>query len=220
MNDDTPKGPEGDKGEVKDEIVIGDVKLTPDEAKELVESGKTYKELKEQYPDIDFKELPKSFTQTRQELAELKKPQPEPEPLEPNEIERKKQIDQLFDDPYVGEKLDKRLADREKRLKEDIEFYKVIESLESEYDGTDGRPKFDKIAVLKWGSDNNTYNPKVAYEDMHKTELKEWDLKKALEKKRPTTYFEKRHGEGGKAPDIKPATDFKSATKNALAEQE
>ena len=63
--EDTEEGDtEGDK-----EVVIGEDKLKADEAAELIKSGKSFKELSEKYPDIDFNELPKSFTQARQELA-------------------------------------------------------------------------------------------------------------------------------------------------------
>ena len=183
MADDTPKDEEKtevideETGEVKvEKIVIGDVELTPDEAKELVESGKSYKELREQYPDIDFKELPKSFTQARQALAERDKPQPEPEVVEPDEAERRKQIDLFFDDPIVQDKLNKTLTTKEKTFKEDLEFNKLIESLEAEYDGTDGRPKFDKKAVLEYGMKHSLFNPKAAYKEKHEKELDEWIL--------------------------------------------
>jgi len=76
MSDDNSNGNEGQ------EVVIGDLTLTTDEAMALIESGKSFKQLSEQYPDIDFSELPKSFTQTRQELAELKKPKAPEKELE------------------------------------------------------------------------------------------------------------------------------------------
>lgn len=214
MDDETPDG------EVTDKIVIGETELSLDEAKELVDSGKSFKELKAKYPDTNFDELPKAFTQSRQELAELKKPKKEPVQVAPNEEARLKQIDEFFDDPHVVSKVQKLIAEKEKTLKEDIEFGKVMDSLEAEFDGSDGKPKFDRIEVLKYGQANNTYNPRIAYLDMHKDELDEWKLKKSLEKKTPTTFFEKRGGTGGKLPDVKTPTTFREATNAALAEQE
>ena len=222
MADNTPEGEVKDPVDTGDDqkVVIGGVEMTPDEANELVESGKSFKELKEQYPDIDFKELPKSFTQTRQELAELKKPKPTPEEIEPDEEARRKQIDDFFGDPYVQEKLGAKQSEKEQILREDLEFQKTIESLETEFDGSDGRPKFDKKAVLEYGMQNQIFNPRTAYKELHEQELEEWIIKQANEKKRPSTFFEKSGGKGGKQPEPKTPTNFKEATKAALEEIE
>ena len=209
------------EGEGEDQkIVIGDVELTPDEAKELVTKGKSFKELSDKYPDIDFNELPKSFTKTRQELAELKKPKKEPENLDDAEKARRKQIKEFFADPLVKEELKKMTVEDSKTLKEDLEFQKVIESLESEFDGSDGRPKFDKKAVLQYGMDHQVFNPLTAYKEMHEAELDEWKIKNAMSKPRPSTFSEKRGGTGSKQPEPKTPTNFREATAAALEELE
>jgi len=224
MADETPD----DKGGVKDpadagddqKVTIGDVEMTPDEAKELVESGKNFKELKEQYPDIDFKELPKSFTQTRQELAELKKPKAPEKKLEPDEEARIKQIDDFFADPHVQKRFKELQQGQDKQLREDLEFQKVMENLTAEFDGSDGRPKFIAKAVLEYGQKNQIFNPRTAYKEMNEKELEEWTIKQTNEKKRPTTFFEKKGGTGAKQPDAKTPTTFKEAREAAEAELE
>ncbi len=220
-DDQAPKGEVNE--DIKDDggqekIVIGEDALNPDEAKELIEQGKTLKQLKEQYPDVDFAAMPKEFTKRSQELAELKKPKPAPDNSDPEEQKRRKEIDTFFEDPYVQEKLNRIQTTKEQILREDLEFQKTIESLEAKYDGTDGRPKFDKVSVLKHGMDNKLFNPEKAYKDLHEKELDEWKAKRLTEKKRPTTFFERRGGTGGKLPEPKAATTFREATENAIAE--
>lgn len=219
-NDDTSNKGEVNNGGGDEKLVIGGVEMSPDEAKELVESGKTMKELRTQYPDIDFNEMPKAFTQTRQELAELKKPKVEPKSVDAEDEKRRKEIDSFFDDPYVQEKLEKKQAAKEQALREDLEFQKVIESLESELDGSDGRPKFDKVAVLKHGQEHRIFNPKTAYKDLHESALEEWAIKNALDKRRPTTFSERKGGTSGRQPDVKTPTSFREATEAALAAEE
>ena len=212
-------GVNGDGAGADQKIVIGDVEMTPDEAKELITKGKSFKELSEKYPDIDFSELPKSFTQTRQELADLKKPKKE-EKVDDDETARRQKIRDFFSDPIVREEL-KNLTDQESKvLREDLEFKEVVKSLEAEYDGSDGRPKFILKDVLEHGQKEQIFNPLRAYKDLHEDALDEWKLKQTLEKKRPSTFSERRGGTGGKQPDVKTPKNFKEATEAALAELE
>jgi len=222
MSDDASNDDVKDPADAGDDqkVTIGDVEMTADEAKDLIESGKSFRELREKYPDIDWKEMPAEFTKRSQELAEFKKPKKEPENLEPDEEKRRKQIDDFFADPYVQEKLSSKQKEKEDQLREDLEFNKVIENLEAEFDGSDGRPKFVKKDVLEYGMKNQLFNPRTAYKEMHEQELDEWKLKQTLEKKRPTTFFEKRGGTGAKQPDVKTPKTFREATEAALAAEE
>lgn len=226
MDDETPTGGvegEGSDGGDQQKVTIGDMELSIDEAKELVESGKSMKELREQYPDIDFKEMPKAFTQTRQKLAELEKLNKKPVgELSEAQQKRKQEIQDFFADPDVREEFEKLQGEKEKQLREDLSFQKTIEALEAEFDGSDGRPKFDKLKVLKYGQDNNIFNPRTAYKEMHEEALDEWKVSQKLARRRPTTSFERRGGGGSKAPTntkTSPST-FKEATAAALAEHD
>jgi len=221
------KNDQTEKSEVEDteteggkEVVIGEEKLNADEAADLVKSGKSFKELTEKYPDIDFNELPKSFTQARQELADLKKkPETPQEDLDDKEVARRKEIDSFFGDPYVQDKIKQTQEEKDKTLREDLEFQKTIESIEAELDGEDGRPKFDKKAVLEYGMEHQNFDPRSCYNDMHETELDEWKLKQKLEKKTPDTFFERRGGQGSKQPDAKTPTTFREAREAAEARE-
>jgi hypothetical protein len=63
--------------------------------------------------------------------------------------------------------------------------------LESMFDGADGRPKYDRTAVEEYARKNAIYNPEVAYRELHRTELFDWELKKLDEKKKQRPYVEK-----------------------------
>lgn len=220
MTEKTDQTPEGEVKTDDQKIVIGELELTPDEAKELVEQGKTLKELKAEYPDVDFSEMPKEFTKRSQELAELKKPKPQPAPVDDAETTRLKQINDFFADPLVKEKLETFQAEKEQKIKEDLNFERTIESLESEFDGTDGRPKFDRKAVLDYGMKHQVFNPRTSYKEMHETELDEWKLKNANKARRPTTFVEKGGtGGGAKPPETKTPQTFREATNAALAQE-
>jgi hypothetical protein len=200
------EGAEGTGDGSQDKIVIGEDALSPDEAKELIEAGKTMKELKEQYPDVDFKAMPAEFTKRSQELAELKKPKEEPD----NDPDAKA-IDDFFDNPRVQKRLDERLKVKDDKLKEDLQFRETIKALEDEFDGSDGRPKFDREKVVQYGLEKEIFNLRTAYNDLHAAELDEWKINKALEKKRPSTYFERRGSGGATPPDVKLPRTFEEA---------
>lgn len=225
MDDETTTGgvDNGTDGDDQQKVTIGGEEMTVEQAQELVESGKTLKQFKEQYPEIDINEMPKAFTQARQKLAELEKLNKKPVgELSDAQQKRKQEIQDFFSDPDVKEEFDKLQTEKEKQLREDLSFQETIKSLEAEFDGSDGRPKFDKMKVLKYGQDNNIFNPRSAYKEMHEDALDEWKVSQKLAKRRPTTTFERRGGGGAKAPaNAKPApTSFKEATAAALADND
>ena len=202
---------------------------TDDEAEELVEKGKKFKELSEKYPDINFEELPKSFTQAKQELALLKKSnegKTESE-IDPADLERQKQIEKFFADEVVRKQIsgivsqneDKIKADIQ-RLKADIAFQQRLDELEAEYDGEDGKPKFNRDEVIAAGEKYNFVDPEIVYKELHETKLDEWKLKQAMSKKGSSTYSEKRGGMGSKMPPIKTPSTFEEAREAAKARLE
>lgn len=203
-------------------ITIGDQEMTIAEAKELLEAGKSMNELKALYPKIDFKELPKGYTQATQKLAEYEKLNKKPEgELSDKEAARKKEIQDFFDDSDVQEHILKLVKQEKDALQEDLAFEKEMEKLEDEFNGKDGRPKFDRVEVLKYGHENKIFNPRTAYKEMHEKELDEWKLNNKLNKRPKPTFFDKRPGAGAKQPDAAAAPKtFREAREAALAQDE
>ena len=62
-----------------------------------------------------------------------------------------------------------------------------MKTLTEKYSGKDGRPAFDAYEVAEFGKKNKIFNLEVAYEQMHKKELLDWQLKKADSSDAPQT---------------------------------
>jgi vacuolar-type H+-ATPase subunit I/STV1 len=61
------------------------------------------------------------------------------------------------------------------REEEQLEAY--LTSLEAEYDGSDGRPKFNRQEVLQFCVNNGIADPLAGYKLLYEKELNEWNLK-------------------------------------------
>lgn len=83
-----------------------------------------------------------------------------------------------------------------KQIESKIELNAEHIKLGNDYDGSDGRPKYEKGKVESYMRDHAVYDPEVAYKAMNEAELLDWNLKKADagQKKRP--YVEKPGGSG------------------------
>ena len=57
------------------------------------------------------------------------------------------------------------------------DYSKEMKDLTEKYSGKDGRPAFDAYAVSEYGKRNRIYNLEVAYEQLHKKELTDWEAK-------------------------------------------
>lgn len=58
--------------------------------------------------------------------------------------------------------------------------------LETSFDGSDGRPKYDRKVVEKFMREKAVYNPQIAYESLYKKELTDFDVKQAQDGKTAT----------------------------------
>ncbi|MDD4984696.1 MAG: hypothetical protein PHQ43_02730 [Dehalococcoidales bacterium] len=64
--------------------------------------------------------------------------------------------------------------------------------LERSYDGSDGRPKYDRVEVEDWMRKHpGIYVPEVAYKMMYEEELGDWSLRQAGRTKKSAPYSEK-----------------------------
>lgn len=201
---------------------------TPDETESLIEEGKKFRQLREKHPNVDFEEMPRSWTQTRQEVSSLKKELDElksapKQDLSPEDEDRKRDLKKLFNDPYVKELIKETvvsptLVQSEQELRKEIELENSLEKLESKYDGSDGKPKFDRRDIIEYAQENKLPISKLelAYKELNEKELDEWKVKNAMSKKRPSTYSERGRSGSEKAPqDIKPAKDWEEAQRRA-----
>lgn len=209
----------GQEASPKETITVDGKELTQDEVTELVKKGMTLKDFEEKAPETDIWELNRAYTQSRQEIAELKKAQEikkEPEP----EDEESVAVNRLTSHPLFQQKVREALKEDEQRLREDLALEKKLEELEARYDGADGRPKFDRRSILDYGLKNQMSNPEAIYKLMNEDALDQWKLKSAMSRKPRNTFVDRSGGNGAKAPNPKKATSFDEAEAFAQADYE
>lgn len=126
-----------------------------------------------------------------------------PEDLSDEEMEeraRLKKMGMITADEQTDQKF--KMQEEQIREEQDMLMKKEIASLETEFDGTDGLPKFDKEKVIGRGIEQQVFNPRAAYVVMHLPDIIEHYVEKTLSdvKKRPIV------GKGAdpKSPDIAP----------------
>jgi hypothetical protein len=84
---------------------------------------------------------------------------------------------------YVDEEtLEKKVRQMEDRILLDSEHSR----LEKGFTGSDGRPKYDRAEIEVFMRTKGVYNPEIAYEQLYKSELFDWNLKQA-QKNQPAT---------------------------------
>lgn len=194
---------------------------------ELVEAGKKLKQFQEKYPDIDLDEMPAAFTQTRQEVSELKKElealrDTPNKDMSPEDAEREQALRKMFTDPLAKriiheEILEPQLSKYQSQTREELEVEKTLEGLERTYDGSDGRPKFDRVQVLEYATENKipVHKLELAYKDINEKELDEWKIKNVQDRKTSSTYSERGSG-GERVPkETEPAKSWEETRKRA-----
>ena len=84
------------------------------------------------------------------------------------------------------------------QLRQEIQTIKDITALNGEhnkmeqtYDGADGRPKYNRSEIEAFMRERGVYDPQIAYDQLHKTELFDWELKNVDEKKKKEIHVEK-----------------------------
>jgi hypothetical protein len=132
----------------------------------------------------DYDRLGRQYAPLTQQLAELEmqirsvKEQPaSPDLSDPETVEYLRKLGYAKEDEIV-EKVLKRISND----REDEMLALKLQELEKTYDGKDGRPKFDRMAVIDYCLEA----PKLedAYRSLNWDALKEWELRNA--KKAPT----------------------------------
>lgn len=119
--------------------------------------------------------------------------------------------------PVISQALQQKDLEAQKRA-EDEAFKAELDSLEREFPGGDGKPKFDKIEVLTAMRDasNRIYDPKTKFYEMHRQEFEDYLIKQALKDKSGGTKSERTGGGTPPKPTEKSATNFEEAAKNAF----
>jgi hypothetical protein len=109
-------------------------------------------------------------------------------------------------------------AEQEKAAKEqkDAEWQRRFDEAEKKHDGSDGFPKFEKDAVLKFMIDKEIYDPEEAYHAFNREKREDILIKKALQDKGISTATESTGGEAPRKPSEKTPTSWEEATRSAF----
>lgn len=195
-------------------IVINGEEFSPDEAQQLIDTGRKTREYEQKYstklesvwPEYGRLSTERSKWEKDQvELAELRKKVSDfnakqeagTETAADRTAARKaaKELGIMLDEDVQGKFLTKddvdslleeKLTQREKMRAATDEILKEAKSLESELNGEDGRPKFKTKMVLAYAQAYGKTNLREAYEEMNSDELTSWQESQKTLKKGPS----------------------------------
>lgn len=132
-----------------------------------------------------FSEVNTEMKQLREEIARMKEgsAQTAPKSDESPEVrEAKKQLEGLFEQ-FAKEK--GFVSQAELRQKEqDQQLNSELKSLETQFDGKDGRPAFKRKDIIAFAYEKGISDPEVAYKVKYEKELDNWKIEQALTKTR------------------------------------
>lgn len=196
--------------EVSEKIKIGEEEFDPEELKDLVGKGKFAKEVEEK-SNTKLDRVWPEYTRATQELKALKEEKeawqrqqsslkPQSELTEDETIQQaKEQAKKLglltVDD--VNEKVNAYVEQREKAK----EILNSCTKLEGEFDGKDGRPKFETQSMLEFMRDEGIKDPAKAYKLKYENEIDQWKDQQIAGAKKKGIYTESGLG-GNKEPPV------------------
>jgi hypothetical protein len=209
-NDQADDTADDQQGEVQDEpqkVSIGDEEYSLEEAQRLVSLGKIGVEAEEKFNTKLDKVWPE-FSKTKNDYKELEKRMEELEGSKAEvgdtaeagagtDIEQAKRL--LKEWGFVSEKDVQGLW---KQYDAGKEFLAKANSLESKYDGSDGRPKADAQNILEYMRDTGIQDPETAYKVKYEDELDKWRETKLGQAKKSGLTTESA-ATTGKAPERK-----------------
>jgi hypothetical protein len=115
------------------------------------------------------------------EVSQTKTPEPVPGQKMTPEMERAAQ--QISNLGFPDEKeVNKKIRALEDRILLDTEHSR----LENKFDGSDGRPRYVRTDIEKFMRERAVYNPSIAYDQLYKKELLDYEIKQA-QKEKPAT---------------------------------
>lgn len=125
-----------------------------------------------------FSEVNNELKTVREELNQLKT-QVAPATVTPPDPQAEAVKEQLKQLGFVSkEDIDRDLRQRD----QDKAVQDEISRLEKSYDGSDGRPKFDRNKVIKFALDRQIGDLETAYEKLHQQEIINWHIEQAVSK--------------------------------------
>lgn len=182
--------------EAPSNIVINGQEYAPEDAQSLIELGSKTRDLEKQWnTPVDkvwpaygesrnqLKSMEMELSKARAEVAQFQAKQQQgvetpADVTQAREAARKLGLtlnEDLEKGGYVKkEQLDEYFTQKEQERQSLQQLLDNADKLAKEIDGTDGRPKFNKKAVIAYANAYNYTDLMSAYEDMHSEQLKPW----------------------------------------------
>lgn len=195
--------------ETPQNIKIGDVEYSIEEAQALLEKGKFAREVETKY-NTDLTKVWPDYTRKSQELKALQaekeewlKNKPEPQPVDtedPVAVARQqaKKLGLILEDE-LPERFDSYYRER-------YEKDKAVENLISDTKSllntikSEGKPPVEEEELLKFMAEEGIRSPEKAYKLLKEEELDKWKMEKISSAKKPGLYTEKASVAGSKEP--------------------
>jgi hypothetical protein len=168
-------------------------------------SAETIKALQEQL---------KSSSETLEKMKKVFSPEPE-------QTQTQEQTPQFLTaeqlEAFLAKKEEEKLAEASKKDYA-AKIASEVKSLETEWDGTDGKPMYDDNKVIEWQDANNKLHltPSEAFYEMNRNAIIDWEIKKRLDNKPNVQNVER---PGASPAGREPATPGKPKTESELREQ-
>lgn len=172
--------------EEEEDVTVAEEQTAPESSTETqtadgtnVENNETPTETGDSVPEVNrFAERARKAEKAQADLeARLKEVETRMQPAPDQQSEAVKQ--QLKALGFVSQD---EVEARIRQQREDARVEQELNSLETRYSGTDGRPKFDRQKVINYALDHGIANPELAYKAMHERELLDWHVKQAVTK--------------------------------------
>lgn len=172
---DTQQTPTVDPVENQDTGITEDPKVVPyDRFAEVNTKARTYES-----ENLQLKAKVEAYEKMRSQPSAPQQPQP----LTPEQQQRelaKQALGPLLKE--LAPELGFMTKEESLRQQRDQQMNQTMSNLEKTYNGSDGRPKFDRKAVVDFAIANHIGNPEVAYKTMNEAALLNWHVQQAVQK--------------------------------------
>lgn len=198
-----------------EKIKLGEKEYTQEELSQLVGVAEKVSTLESQY-NTKLEKVWPEFGRSQNELKSVKdqleklqsaangNPEMDPDAVK-QALEQAKKIGLLTKDDF-SDVMKQNFRDLYKQERETDRLVDELDGLEKDLDGSDGRPKFEKIAVLEHMRENGFKNPMKAYKDMYETQLDAWKTQELTKAKGQGMYTTTQSSTGNKIPNETPTT--------------
>ncbi len=204
--------PESSKGEERPAAKESKEDVVVDKSKEQLENLNKALSIERE----EKKKLREEFEETKSLMEKMKNVfTPEREVVETPE---EKTEQEKFEEWYAAKESEKEQNNKTMELQKKIET--EIDTLSKEWDGKEGKPKYDDAEVYKWQSDNSKKHlmPEEAFFLMKRDDILDWKAKQVISKASSGISSEKPSGSGTEHNPEKTTPKNEQELRNAVLE--